>query len=68
MTLDEWLTEGDITNAAFGQMIERSEATVSRIRRGLHDPDPDTARLIVAVTKNKVTLNDLYGVVNGARK
>lgn len=61
MTLDEWLTANEISNAGFGQLIDLDEANVWRIRKGKQLPSVETARRIVAATKNAVTFNELFG-------
>jgi transcriptional regulator with XRE-family HTH domain len=43
MTLGEYLSANDMTRSEFAARIRLSEASVSRIARGLQKPDLDTA-------------------------
>ena len=62
MTLDEYLTERNITAAAFANKIERAVSTVTRIRKGDQHPDSDTLQSIVYATGGAVTPNDFFDV------
>lgn len=65
MTLDEYLTEQNITAAAFAKRIERAVSTVTRIRKGDQHPDSDTLQSIVYATNGAVTPNDFFDVTRG---
>lgn len=58
MTLDEYLTSKNITDAAFAGIISRDPATVGRLRRGITKPDWETLPRIVEATEGAVTPND----------
>lgn len=58
MTLDEYLTSKEITDADFAKRIERDPGTVSRLRRGLTKPDWQTLPRILDATNGEVTPND----------
>lgn len=58
MKLSAYLVQEDLTLQEFADQIGRSAATVSRISRGLNDPDWETMRAIEAATKGQVTPND----------
>ena len=60
MTLREYLETTNTTMAAFGKKIGRAQSIVSRLCAKKHRPDPSSAIRIVAATKGRVTLNDLY--------
>ena len=58
MQLGDYLEAEGITAAEFAKRIDRSEATVSRIIRGVNPPDWKTMRAIRLATGNKVMPND----------
>ncbi len=58
MKLDEFLTSRKLTDSAFGEMIGRSQSTISRIRRGETLPDWETVRRITEATNGAVMAND----------
>ncbi|MDO8534384.1 MAG: helix-turn-helix transcriptional regulator [Xanthobacteraceae bacterium] len=58
MHLADYLKHHDLTRAAFASKIGRSEATVSRIVRGINGPNRTTMRAIRDATGGKVTPND----------
>lgn len=58
MTLDQYLIDKDITDAAFAERIGRDPATVSRLRRGLTKPDWHTLDRIREATLGNVMPND----------
>ena len=58
MTLEEYLTSEQMTDAAFAEMIDRDPATISRLRRGITFPDWQTLARIRDVTGGAVTPND----------
>ena len=61
MDFELWRLEQGLTNNRVAEMLGVDKSTVSRIRRGVSAPMPDTAKAIVALTKGKVTMQDLYG-------
>ncbi len=61
MQLGDYLESEGITAAEFAKRIDRSEATVSRIVRGVNRPDWGTMQKIHLATKGKVTPNDFLG-------
>lgn len=62
MTLDIWLTRRGLNNTEFAEMIGVDRSQISRIRRRLQVPTPETGRKIVAVTKGQVGWRDLMVV------
>lgn len=58
MTLEDYLTTNEITDAEFAKRIERDPGTVSRLRRGLTKPDWQTLPRIFDATNGAVTPND----------
>ncbi len=57
-TLDGYLTDREMTNAAFGRLVGASESTISRIRHGTA-PSFSLARRIKVATAGEVTADDL---------
>jgi DNA-binding transcriptional regulator YdaS (Cro superfamily) len=49
-----------LTQAGFADLVDVEAATVSRWLAGKRKPRPAEALKIVAVTKGKVTLQDIY--------
>ena len=64
MKLSDYLTQEGETITSFAKRIERSTSTVSRLVRGLTDPDGATVRRIAEATNNKVQPNDFYSDEN----
>jgi transcriptional regulator with XRE-family HTH domain len=62
MTLDQYLTELNITEDAFAKTIGESQPTIHRYRKGRIPRDPDVMEKIVAATGGKVTPNDFFGL------
>lgn len=58
MTLDEYLIEKELTNAAFGARIGVTGETVRRYRNGERWPDRDQWQRIIEETNGVVTPND----------
>ena len=58
MTLDQFLSIHQMTNAEFAFKIGRDTSTVSRIRKSKTRPDWQTAAKINAATNGAVTPND----------
>jgi len=61
MRLSEYLRVNEVTLADFAGQVGRSAATISRIARGVNDPDAETLRQIVRATNGAVTPNDFFG-------
>lgn len=57
--LDGYLTDREMTNAAFGRLVGASESTISRIRHGKQAPSFSLARRIKDATAGEVTADDL---------
>ena len=66
MQLRDYLEAEGITAAEFAKLIARSEATVSRIIRGVNRPDWDTLQKIGIATGGKVTPNDFLADADAA--
>jgi transcriptional regulator with XRE-family HTH domain len=60
MTLDDYLTKHDITEAAFGAVIDKSQAAVNRYRTGKRRPAGDTLAKIAVASKGKVQPADFF--------
>lgn len=58
MKLSDYLATNKLTLAEFGTLVKRSDATISRITRGINKPDWDTMKEIERATAGKVTPND----------
>lgn len=58
MTLDDYLSDRNLTDTAFGAQIGRSQSAISRLRRGLTKPDWETLERIKDATSGAVTPND----------
>lgn len=62
MTLDQYLSsEGAPTAAEFGALVELSEASISRIRKGEQNITRDVMLRIIAASGDKVTADGLIG-------
>lgn len=60
MTLDQFLaSEGAPTAAEFGQLVDLSEASISRIRKGEQNITRDVMLRIIAASGGKVTADGL---------
>jgi len=58
MRLSNYLELTGTSDEDFGKRINRNRSTVSRLRRGLIQPDWNTAELILRETEGAVTPND----------
>jgi len=58
MKLAEWLKAKKLTDAEFGEMVDRDRATINRIKRGINKPSFPLIIVIERVTKNKVRFKD----------
>lgn len=57
-SLDRYLDEHDIKNAAFAATVGASEATISRLRNNKQAPSFSLARRIREATEGAVTFDD----------
>lgn len=60
MTLDEYLSRENLTDAAFAARLGRSRVTVGRWRIGARMPSTEDVAEIQAATGGDVTANDLH--------
>lgn len=58
MTLSEYLTKKNETDAAFAARVSMSQSQISRLRRGRSKPSWEATSAISAATKGAVTAND----------
>ena len=58
MTLNEYLSQNDLTDTAFGAIIGRDRTTVMRWRRWITRPDWVALEAILMATGGAVTPND----------
>lgn len=68
MDLATWLSEHDLTDAAFAGRVGVSQTTISRVRRGVQMPEARLIDRIEAVTDGKVTAADLFASVRAAKR
>jgi transcriptional regulator with XRE-family HTH domain len=61
MLLRDYLKSRKITHEDFGKSVGVTRDAVARWLRKNRRPRPDVANRIVAETKNRVTLKDIYG-------
>lgn len=62
MTLDQYLSsDGAPTAAEFGVLVELSEASISRIRKGEQNITRDVMLRIITASGDKVTADGLIG-------
>jgi plasmid maintenance system antidote protein VapI len=59
MTLDQYLNAESLTAAAFGERVDLSEASVSRIRRGEQNITRDVMLRIIAASGGLITADGL---------
>lgn len=62
MTLEQYLRENGLTDAAFGELVNVSQSQISRIRRGVSWPSKDVVSAIEEATRGAVTANDILRV------
>lgn len=67
MTLEQYLRNNRITDAAFGATAGLSQAQVSRIKRGVSMPSWDAIAKIMKATDGEVTANDFAATVESAQ-
>lgn len=58
MHLSDYMSEHQLTDDAVADKINRSRATVSRIRRGKVRPDWDTIKALSDFSRGRITAND----------
>jgi hypothetical protein len=58
MQLGAYLTERNLTAAAFGRRVARNRSTVARWVTGARFPDPRSLRSIIQATAGAVTAED----------
>lgn len=58
MKLNQYLTETDETDAAFGLRAGVSQTQINRLKRGVSQPSFDTIKKIAAASGDKVTFSD----------
>lgn len=61
MKLQDYLTDKGYTTAEFAALIQTDRSVVHRWLTGKVYPRAQMAQLIVKLTKNAVTFEDLYG-------
>jgi transcriptional regulator with XRE-family HTH domain len=66
MNLDRYLSERDLTEAKFADLIGVKQSTVNRLRKG-QIPTPSVMAKIVKHTHGAVLPNDFFGVSAGAK-
>lgn len=59
MTLEQFRQIQGYTNNRLAVLVGVDKSTISRIRRGVTKPTPETARKIIALTNGAVTMGDL---------
>ena len=60
MKLASYIASSGMTDTTFAKLIGRAHSTVSRIRRGVAMPDPDTMTAIFIATNGAVSPNDFF--------
>jgi DNA-binding Xre family transcriptional regulator len=65
MTLDQYLTERGIKEADFAAMIDVTQSTVNRLRKG-QVPNKDLMAAIFVKTGGAVSANDFFGIGEAA--
>jgi transcriptional regulator with XRE-family HTH domain len=68
MTLPEYITKHQITQAQFAKAIGVSEAALSRYVNGSRVPNSIIMRRIHSQTYGKVTANDFFGIAQPTRR
>lgn len=61
MTLDDFLRDQQLTNAAFAAKVGTDQSTIARLRKG-QVPTPKVMLAILEHTGGKVRPDDFYGV------
>lgn len=65
MQLSQWLSTRKMTDAEFGALVGKDQATISRTKRGVTMPGPALVAKIAEVTDGEVTVSDLYAAYTG---
>lgn len=66
MTLDQYLTQNNISEEVFGDQIGRTQQAVNNYRKGRKPRDDETMRAIVMATNGQVTANDFYNLADNS--
>lgn len=64
MKLEDWRLLQGLSNNRLAEMLGVDKSTVSRLRRRVTVPLPETAKKIVELTDGNVSMADLYGGKN----
>ena len=67
MGLDEFMRARGLTNAAFARLLDVTEMSVLRYRRGSRLPRRQVLEKIVTITNGMVTANDFFPAAQEAR-
>jgi len=59
MTLDQYLTSGEVTASEFAAKVGVTEASISRIRKGTQNITRDLMAKIISASNGKVTADEL---------
>lgn len=68
MDLATWLTQHEMTDAAFAEQVGCNQKTINRARRGLTMPEAGLIERIEEATAGKVTVSDLFSAVRAAKR
>lgn len=68
MDLATWLTQNEMTDAAFADRVGCNQKTINRARRGLTMPEVALIERIEEVTAGEVTVADLFEAVRAAKR
>ncbi len=60
MTLEQYLSNSELSNAGFGELIGVTRMAVLRYRDGSRMPEPEIAAKIVKATDGAVTIEDMH--------
>lgn len=66
MTLEQYITENELTHEAFGKLVGAPQATINRYVRGKRFPTRDMIRRIEDATAGKVSVADWYAQAENA--
>lgn len=58
MNLGRYLSDNNLTDAAFAGLVGMSQSQINRLRRGLSQPSWETVALIERVTNGEVSASD----------
>jgi DNA-binding transcriptional regulator YdaS (Cro superfamily) len=60
MTLDQWLTEHNVSSQEFGRRVDVTGEAVRRWRSGERMPEPEMVETINSETNGQVSIADLH--------